>query len=294
MDNISTLASRIENFDFFTTFRHDPYLNCDTHRQMIHHLRSLYYMISLHYRYLRQTCILFNWPKAIRKMSRRRGLSKFISRLNQFIDLQRSTTYDRTTSLWIRVIIDIDGNIRFQCGPVPFVDYHSLYPNSLTEVAHLAGTFRVDQPLLSRVCYNLHISSQRIQPSMLTCFKTSRRTHYLLAQQEAGIQHDLGCNEVLLFNLSGAVMDGSFSSVYFWRDEQWITPSLNEGGLNGITRSWALENRLCVEGTILCNSLADGELCCISSGFLGFLPARIRFRTISFTSSLIPICRSLY
>ncbi|KAI6245118.1 hypothetical protein HI914_06395 [Erysiphe necator] len=163
-------------------------------------------------------------------MSRRRGLSKFISRLNQFIDLQRSTTYDRTTSLWIRAIIDIDGNIRFQCGPVPFVDYHSLYPNSLTEVAHLAGTFRVDQPLLSR-------------PSMLTCFKTSRRRHYLLAQQEAGIQHDLGCNEVLLFNLSGAVMDGSFSSVYFWRDEQWITPSLNEGGLNGITRSWALENR---------------------------------------------------
>jgi 4-amino-4-deoxychorismate lyase len=68
-------------------------------------------------------------------------------------------------------------------------------------------------------------------------------------------------------------LEGSLTSVYFWRQGQWTTPPVDVGlgGQRGTTRRWALEKGLAVEGVVTYQSLVDGEECWISNGVRGFV-----------------------
>jgi 4-amino-4-deoxychorismate lyase len=73
----------------------------------------------------------------------------------------------------------------------------------------------------------------------------------------------------VLVNPSGELMEGSVTSVYFFRDGKWVTPSVASGGQIGTTRRWLIERGYCIEGIVKAESLQDGEMCWISNGLRG-------------------------
>lgn len=97
--------------------------------------------------------------------------------------------------------------------------------------------------------YEVIVDVDKTSSSPYTHYKTTRRQMYDAARKRTGITGP-ELKEVLLVNSdSGVIMDGSISTVYFWRNGRWVTPPVppkygkesGSGGLDGTTRRWALE-----------------------------------------------------
>lgn len=111
--------------------------------------------------------------------------------------------------------------------------------------------------------------------SLFTRHKTTNRGHYdqqraLLppassADGQAGILH-----EMLLVNQSGAIMEGTISTPYFYRNGGWVTPSVACGGHLGVARRWALTAGICTEGVVMAEEVVIGEQVILSNGVRGF------------------------
>jgi branched-subunit amino acid aminotransferase/4-amino-4-deoxychorismate lyase len=84
--------------------------------------------------------------------------------------------------------------------------------------------------------------------------------------------------EVLLYNTNGELIDGSITTLYFYRDNKWVTP--RGGGLEGTTRRYALEAGLCsvADSAVRSDSLRDGETIWLSNAFRGFYAATFHAR----------------
>ncbi len=116
-----------------------------------------------------------------------------------------------------------------------------------------------------------------VQPTEVcesTMYKTSNRAPYARPRVSASIPDLQTPKEVLLFNPEGAILDGSQSTPYFYRNGRWVVPSSSSGGQQGVTRRWALENGLAVEGTVSRGSLRAGEIVWLSNGVWGFYYAQ--------------------
>jgi len=106
-------------------------------------------------------------------------------------------------------------------------------------------------------------------------YKTTYRPHYDLSRSRIFVPRDNSglTPEVLLYNTSGQIMEGSITTPYFFRNGRWATPPVwkeNHGGQRGTTRRYALEKGLCVEETVPVESLKNDEKVWISSGVQGF------------------------
>ncbi|KAG5440417.1 hypothetical protein PCK2_000550 [Pneumocystis canis] len=88
------------------------------------------------------------------------------------------------------------------------------------------------------------------------CHKTTYRDPYEASRKRLKIE---GKMEVLLYNKDGYVMEGSICNVAFFRDHQWITPSLKEGCLPGIMREILLQKGYIIERSIRVCELISGE-----------------------------------
>ncbi|KAG4304446.1 hypothetical protein PORY_002156 [Pneumocystis oryctolagi] len=88
------------------------------------------------------------------------------------------------------------------------------------------------------------------------CHKTTYRDPYEISRKRSGISESM---EVLLYNQYGYVMEGSICNVAFFRNNQWITPSLKEGCLPGVMRETLLEKGYIVEHSIQVCELIDRE-----------------------------------
>jgi 4-amino-4-deoxychorismate lyase len=97
---------------------------------------------------------------------------------------------------------------------------------------------------------------------------------YATARSRAGIKSFQEHAEVVLVNPAGELMEGSVTSVYFFRDGKWVTPPVTSGGQIGTTRRWLMEQGHCIEGVIEAKSLQDGEMCWISNGLRGLILCR--------------------
>ena len=178
---------------------------------------------------------------------------------------------------------------------IPSTPIEDLYPRTLspsnvpdgsqrTKAAsqlerRIANVDRTPSNRSSTMPWLVLLDSQSSLPSPFTTFKTSRRDLYDAARERVGIVR--GCHpqrEVLLVSPTGAIMEGSVTSVYFYRDGRWVTPPLSSGGQAGTTRRWALQQGRCVEQIISARSLVDGEGCYLSNGVRGFIRARVRLR----------------
>ena len=166
---------------------------------------------------------------------------------------------EEAESLRIKIRSYISGRITTEIRPAVRTPLSSLFKS----------TFAVpDQRSESE--WTVVIDNQPTQATESTMYKTSDRFPYGRARAQAGIPTLATKKEVLLYNTANEILDGSTSTPYFYREGRWVTPTSSCGGLQGVTRRWALENGLCVEGSILKDSLKYGELVWFSNGVKGF------------------------
>ncbi|KHJ31085.1 putative aminodeoxychorismate lyase protein [Erysiphe necator] len=225
-------GSNQSEFQLFTSLRYDP---SHSFRESSPDLGSgfeVFYMPFYHHKRLLQACKFFGWSKATAKIE---DSKEFLSDIEKFVTFQLIEDHDISSPLRLKLIVYKDGKIVYKGEPTPSIDVRNLYPLNLSDLLY---THKIE---CSSHTYKLYVSRQKIHPGSHTRIKTTFRQPYHLAQGEVGILHKLGDNEVLLTNHSGEIMEGSYTSVYFRRNGQWITPSIEAGGQDGTTRKWALD-----------------------------------------------------
>jgi branched-subunit amino acid aminotransferase/4-amino-4-deoxychorismate lyase len=79
----------------------------------------------------------------------------------------------------------------------------------------------------------------------------------------------LGYDEAVRLNERGEVASGSMANIFWVRDGQLYTPSLNTGCLAGTTRGYIIENKECVETEDPHKQLVDAEAIYLTSSGLG-------------------------
>lgn len=114
------------------------------------------------------------------------------------------------------------------------------------------------------------LDDEATETTLYTEIKTSYRTPYDRARQTAGLSPSSN-TEVLLYNQTNEVMDGSITNVYFYRNNKWVTP--DSGGLKGAARRFALDRGLCSIASVKKDSLKNGEVVWLSNAYRGFFPA---------------------
>lgn len=168
-------------------------------------------------------------------------------------------------ALRIKARVYADGKVEVEAWPVSALPAHVLFPEDLitpTLICKLSPSWSV---VLDHT------------PTALgshTAHKTSDRACYDRARTSAEIQSLADTTEVLLYNTSDEIMDASISTPYFHRNGVWTTPAASCGGQLGVTRQWAIDQGLCVEGVIDRATLVHGEFVWLSNALRGFFIAR--------------------
>ena len=174
-------------------------------------------------------------------------------------------------SLRVKHRIYASGHTMTEITPTTRISLDTLFPASLNSESL--------QPALS-IPYTVTLNKSPTTPDHHTSYKTSNRISYDRARASANIISYAEPKEVLLYNPSGEVMDGSITTPYFLINDQWITPAKACGGQQGTTRRWALAQGLCKEGVVNASLLqtaqTGGQTIWLSNGVRGFFPARIK------------------
>jgi len=120
------------------------------------------------------------------------------------------------------------------------------------------------------------IDTEPTPATLFTTHKTSHRTVYDAARARASI---MPCSplaaEVLLYNARSEIIEASVSTVYFYRGGGWVTPAAECGGNLSVTRRLALEGGFCIEGKVMVDDVADGEVVWLSNAARGFFLGRV-------------------
>jgi len=236
---------------------------------------SPFYILPYHRDRLLQAAEYFGWTTAASRIRGPVGLALLIEKLSEAVDIKSSKP------LRIRVLLDEDGTITIQSTPVhASASKDTLFPERLPpprsgELGKSAGDLSIirdgqgipemDEPWV------VLLDTSLTNPSPETTYKTTSRDMYVDARQRTDIKTFDEKKEVLIVsNRDQEIMEGSLTTVFFWRNGIWTTPPISSGGQMGTTRRWALEKGLCVEGVITADSLVDGEECWISNGVRGF------------------------
>jgi 4-amino-4-deoxychorismate lyase len=292
---ITTMAP--PDFQLFSSLRYDPILTtirantsswpCSDSSEPQPNLSSPFYMASFHRDRILQAAEHFHWDVAASKIRGPEGFSFFLSKLQEAIDTASSQP------LRVRVLLSHEGEITVESNPTPKVSQWNLFPRRIpppqgqakkVEVSPLtggalslgSGDSLHGDPESSDV-WAIIPDPRRTTPSPYTTYKTTSRDMYNTARERAGIKDMAERKEVLIISeKDGEIMEGSLTTVFFWREGKWITPRLESGGQDGTTRRWAMEGGLCSEGIVKMESLVEGEECWISNGVRGFSFGKVR------------------
>ncbi|PQE04816.1 aminodeoxychorismate lyase protein [Rutstroemia sp. NJR-2017a BBW] len=284
--------SQDPDFQLFTSLRYDPILLQSPINTQSWPLPSPspspFYMLPYHRDRLLQAATHFNWPSAISSISGPSGFENLLQHLTTTIDIQSSIP------LRIRVLLSHAGTLTIESNPVPPVPLSNLFPTRLPP----PSTSSPPQPAVSALTGGAltlgptdHLPGDpglanpwpiipdpaRTQPSSYTLYKTTSRSMYNIARERAGIKEMTEKKEVLIISeKEGEIMEGSLTSVFFWREGKWRTPGVESGGQVGTTRRWAIERGLCTEGVVKVDSLTEGEECWVSNGVRGFIFGKVQ------------------
>lgn len=101
----------------------------------------------------------------------------------------------------------------------------------------------------------------------------------------AGVKHCNRLAEVLaaeevpqecfdgIMSLNDKVICGTKSNIYFYLNDQWQTPKLDQAGVNGTVRRWLLNSQPdFVEANITHKDLASARYCLVSNAIVGIIP----------------------
>jgi len=272
------------DFQLFSSLRYDPVLlqsadNIESWPQQVAKSPSPFYMLPYHRDRILQAAQHFDWKEAINRIRGPDGFLHILEKLEEAIDV------NSLTPLRIRMLLHHNGTITIETSPTPPVPLENLFPTRLPpprssaklEVSPLTGgalTLGPDDAIHGapqmREPWPVLPDTVRTPPSPYTTYKTTSRGMYTDARERVGIIDLAEKKEVLIVSdVDGSIMEGSLTSVIFWRNGKWTTPPVSSGGQAGTTRRWLLEKGFCVEGVVKVESLVDGEECWISNGVRG-------------------------
>lgn len=204
----------------------------------------------------------FGWDPVFDLLSRDPLWGKTIGTVNQHLESQVDSE-----ARWrkVKVCVYEDCRIHVESMAIQAADPQNPFPIPSS----------LDMSFSSPSC-QVSLHTRPVTPSPYTRHKTSERTVYDQARDEANISHSSPSSaEVLLFNAQDEVSECSLSTPYFRRDDEWVTPPLSSGGNAGTSRAMALESGLCIERVVLVDSLRDEESIWISNGVRGFIQATL-------------------
>jgi len=173
-------------------------------------------------------------------------------------------------------LLNYNGDLSVETSVTPAVPFTNLYPSRIpppksSRLDKEPGDPQQIQPWV------LSVDPHRTTPSPFTTYKTTSRDMYTLARERVGIESMTDPKEVFIISDEGGqVMEGSLTSVFFWRGEKWVTPPISSGGQAGTTRRWLLEKGLCYEEVVNADSIIDGEECWISNGVRGLIQGTVK------------------
>ncbi|KAH6840748.1 aminotransferase [Chaetomium sp. MPI-CAGE-AT-0009] len=272
-----------DDFQLFTSLRYDPTLLQVSTSKLSYAgwnwtNSSPLYMLDYHRDRMLRAAAHWGWNTAVEVLRGDPGLKRLVELA------ESSIGGDQQSPLRVRIAIARDGELSITTGPVPETTLANLFPETLPPPggAEHDGT---DQGIPSKLPgYEILVDTPMTTRSEYTHFKTTKRVVYDGARQRAQINLT-DKKEVLIINeADGAVMEGSTTTPYFWRDGRWVTPAVSKeyslkdgsGGQSGTSRRWALERAIAVEDIVLADSLVDGEECWLSNGVRGFFFGRVK------------------
>ena len=254
-DSLSAPIMSVPEFQLFSSLRYDPLLtsipmNIEAWDSDIK-APSPFYMLSHHRDRILQAAEHFGWSKAAEAIRGPKGLTHLVKKLTEAINMQSPT------ALRVRVLLDSDGSITVESSPAAPVTETNLFPkripppkaaDQMKVSPRTGGALTVGDddavhgdPLISKA-WDVLPDTVRTKPSPYTSYKTTSRDMYTAARERVGIKEMTEKREVLIVSeRDGEIMEGSLTSVFFWREGKWRTPPVSSGGQVGTTRRWALE-----------------------------------------------------
>jgi 4-amino-4-deoxychorismate lyase len=277
------------NFQLFSTLRFDVILLESSANSALSASPNPFYMLLYHRNRMLEAAVHFGWSVAAECIRGPEGLQHLLRQLEAAIDIKSSTP------LRVRTVLHHDGDITVETHETPVVPLANLYPVRIPppapklEVSPRTGSAMMlgeGDSLQSGTIHGNPVQTQpwtvvvdpeKTTPSPFTIYKTTYREMYIGARTRAGIESVTEPKEVLLISDTGSeIMEGSLTSVYFWRGERWVTPPVSSGGQAGTTRRWLLETGQCAEQVVRSDSLVDGEECWISNGVRGLIWGKVK------------------
>lgn len=118
----------------------------------------------------------------------------------------------------------------------------------------------------------VYLDTKATQQSVLTEHKTMHRCVYNNARERANLTPTTPPTsaEVLLYNPMGEITEASFSTVYFKRNNEWMTPAKICGPNVGVSRELAIKSGLAKSDCIEIRDLREGEQIWLSNAVRGF------------------------
>ncbi|KAG6330863.1 hypothetical protein ID866_8225 [Astraeus odoratus] len=176
----------------------------------------------------------------------------------------------------IRLVLLPSGDFTTSAAPVPPLRYDPTLPSLFNP--------NTDSQVPWEPILKIHIDTQ---PTTDTVFmKTTNRRPYDNARVRAGmpplgVRRDNTSNcpdDVILYNIDGAVTETSICNIAFYRGGKWITPPLTVGCISGVFRRWLLENNRIHEAEaneISRESIIDNEWALVFNGVMGCRLGRV-------------------
>lgn len=229
-----------------TTLRYDPQLKHLTRRVPIAMEDSdddVFFLSKLHHRRLKYGATLLGWDGV------HISHSTMIAKMNEAVDKVGKDQPQR-----VRVTVDHTGAIEATSGPVPERD--DLFKGLSTQPAKEGSIDPV---------FTVYLSNDEHKAAITNMIKTTNRTEY----DELRKKLQSAKEEVLLVGTNQEILEGTMMSVAFKRNDEWVTPKLNNGGMVGTTRSLLLGLGFIKEGTILKSSIQNGEQVLLFNGVQG-------------------------
>ena len=230
---------------------------------------SPYYMLDFHRDRLLRAATHWGWKAAVAVVWGDDGLWRLEQALNDAVGLgaQSSTAVPHeklAEPKRCKIILNQEGKLAVEVSSTPPATLACLFPLQFPSPGFMlgAGPPASNQPIydvpglmkdmrtaMGKQPYEVIVDVAATPSSVHTHYKTTRRQMYDAARQRAGITGPEP-REVLLVNAdNGTIMDGSITTVYFWRQGIWVTPPVppryaeasGSGGLDGTTRRWSIE-----------------------------------------------------
>ena len=248
------------DFYIFTSYLWSNHQHSDLATEYDNH-----HLLPYHRDRLLSAAQAFDWNEVASLLKGDAGLSRLSNVVGEHLDTAIEKHEAKATRK-VKVCIYKDSRFQVESTNVVPTNARNVFPlpANLNDEAHLACPCRVK------------LDRQPTSASLFTTHKTSERSHYNKARARADIVHEAPTvAEVLLFNPQNEVTECSFSTPYFLRAGQWVTPTLSSGGNAGVTRRLALKSGLCEERLIHLDDLRHEEAIWISNGVRGFIRATL-------------------